>query len=55
MMTEPPKASGGDEICPICSKPKSRHTPDEVLVCSLKIREYHDAKEEHGKEEHGKE
>ncbi len=50
MMTEPPKASGGDEICPICNKPKSRHTPNEVLVCSRKIREYHDAKEEQDNE-----
>ncbi len=50
MMTEPPKASGGDEMCPICDKPKSRHTPEEMLACSRKIREYQDAKEEQDKE-----
>ncbi|MFQ5573838.1 MAG: hypothetical protein ACE5EJ_06265 [Nitrosopumilaceae archaeon] len=50
MMTEPPKASGGDEMCPICNKPKSRHTPEEMLGCSRKIKEYQDAKEEQPKE-----
>ena len=50
MMTEPPKASEGDEVCPICNKPKSRHTPEEMLACSRKIREYQDAKEEQDKE-----
>ena len=50
MMTEPPKASGGEEMCPICNKPKSRHTPEEMLACSRKIREYQDAKEDHNKE-----
>ncbi len=46
MMTEPPKSKGSDEICPICNKPKSKHTPDQVLVCSKKMREFQDAKEE---------
>ncbi len=46
MMTEPPKSKGSDEICPICNKPKIKHTPDEVLVCSKKMREVQDAKEE---------
>ncbi len=50
MMTEPPKSSGGDEMCPICNKPKSRHTTDEMLACSRKIREYQDAKEEKSKD-----
>jgi hypothetical protein len=50
MMTEPPKASGGDELCPICGKQKSKHSPDEVLVCSRKIRDHHDAKEEQDRE-----
>jgi hypothetical protein len=44
MMTEPPKPQGGDEICPICKKEKSRHTPEEMLKCSRKIREFEDAK-----------
>ena len=42
MMVEPPKAPGGDEMCPICDKPKSRHTPEEMLACSRKIREEQD-------------
>ncbi len=47
MMTEPPsKSEGSEEICPICNKPKSRHTPDEIMNCSKKIREFQDAKEE---------
>jgi len=46
MMNEPPKSEGSEEICPICNKPKSKHTPDEVLKCSIKMREFQDAKEE---------
>lgn len=39
MMTTPPKPTGGDEICPLCKKPKSEHTNKEMLDCSRKIRE----------------
>ncbi len=46
MMNEPPESKESDEICPICNKPKSKHTPDEVLVCSKKMREFQDAREE---------
>jgi hypothetical protein len=46
MMTEPPKSEGSEEICPICKKPKSRHTPEKMLECSKKIREFQDAKSE---------
>jgi len=45
MMTDPPKPTGGDEECPICKKPRTRHTPEEMLACSRKIREFYDAKE----------
>ena len=46
MMTEPPsKSEGSEEICPICNKPKSRHTPEEMLECSKKIMEFQEAKE----------
>jgi hypothetical protein len=45
MMTEPPKSEGSEEICPVCNKPKSRHTPEEVLACSTKMRELEDSKE----------
>ncbi|MEK6962263.1 MAG: hypothetical protein AABX15_03200 [Thermoproteota archaeon] len=39
MMTTPPKPTGGDEICPLCKKPKSEHTNKEMLDCSRKLRE----------------
>ena len=39
MMNEPPKAPSPDELCPICKKPKSMHTPEEVLECSRKMRD----------------
>ena len=45
MMTAPPKPTGGDELCPICKKPKSQHTPEEILECSRKIRKFHDTKD----------
>ena len=46
MMNEPPKSESGEGICPICNKPKIKHSPDEVLACSLKMREYDDAKKD---------
>ena len=46
MMTEPPKSKGSEEICPICNKPKIKHTPDQVLECSKKMRDFQDAKED---------
>ena len=39
MMSEPPQPREGDEICPICNKPKSKHKPEEMLACSHKIQE----------------
>lgn len=39
MMSEPPRSEEGDEICPICGKEKSKHLPEEMLACSLKIQE----------------
>ena len=46
MMTEPPpKSEGSEEICPICVKPKIGHTPNEVLVCSKKMKDLQDSKE----------
>ena len=39
MMSEPPQPREGDEICPICNKEKSKHLPEEMLVCSRKIQE----------------
>ena len=38
-MTEPPESKEGDEICPICKRPKSNHTNEEILSCSRKMTE----------------
>jgi len=40
MMTEPPKPKEGDEICPMCGRPKSKHSPEELLACSCKMVEF---------------
>lgn len=45
MMAEPPKPKGSDEICPLCKRPKSEHTPEEMLSCSKKLREFKHSKE----------
>lgn len=37
MMTEPPKPVAGDELCPICGKPRSTHSPKQALECSHQI------------------
>jgi len=39
MMTESTPPSG-DEICPMCKRPKSKHTPEEMLACSRKLQEF---------------
>lgn len=36
-MSEPPESVSGDEICPICGKPKSKHSSKEIQKCSEKI------------------
>ena len=33
-MSEPPESVSGDEICPICGKPKSKHSSKEIQKCS---------------------
>jgi len=51
MMSAPPEAKEGDEICPICKKPKSKHTNEEILACSKKLSEFYNKKDgETGKE-----
>ena len=47
MMTEPPDAKEGDEICPICKRPKSKHTNEEMLSCSRKMLESKEKTEGH--------
>jgi len=39
-MTEPPKPKEGDENCLICGRPKSKHSPEELLTCSRKMEEW---------------
>jgi len=39
-MSEPPKQSSGEEICPMCKRLKSKHTPEEMLACSRKLQEF---------------
>lgn len=40
MMAQPPKPKGADEICPMCKRPKSKHTVDEMNACSKKLEEF---------------
>ena len=44
-MTEPPKYSD-QEICPLCKRPKNKHTPDELHACAGKLKEFR--KQRHG-------
>ena len=37
MSTPPPESVSGDEICPMCSKPKSQHNSKEIQKCSEKL------------------
>lgn len=39
-MVEPPKSKDSDEICPMCKRPKSKHTNEEMLACSKKLMEF---------------
>ncbi len=34
------EARAGDEICPMCKRPKSKHTPEEIKACSKKMNEF---------------
>ena len=40
MMNEPPKPKELDEICPMCKRPKDKHTLQELLTCSRKMDEF---------------
>lgn len=35
-----PKPSTTDEICPMCRRPKSKHTQEELTACSRKMQEF---------------
>ena len=39
-MTEPPRPKEGDENCSMCRRPKSKHSPEELLTCSRKRGEF---------------
>jgi len=39
-MSESPKSSSGEEICPMCKRAKSKHTNEEMLACSRKLQEF---------------
>ena len=39
-MTEPSKPKDTDEVCPMCKRPKSRHTSEEMLACDRKMMEF---------------
>lgn len=30
----------GEEICPMCKRLKSKHTPEEMFACSRKLQEF---------------
>lgn len=34
------KRSNTDEICLMCRRPKSKHTPEELAACSRKMQEF---------------
>lgn len=40
MMNAPSKQSSGDENCPMCRRPKDKHTNEELLACSRKLQEF---------------
>ena len=39
-MTEPSKPKDTDEVCLMCKRPKSKHTQEELQVCSRKMMEF---------------
>ena len=39
LMERPPKNMGGDDICPICGRPKKIHTATEIQRCSKKLKD----------------
>ena len=39
-MTESSKPKEGDEVCPMCGRPKSKHSSEELLTCSRKRGEF---------------
>ncbi|HET6517962.1 MAG TPA: hypothetical protein VFG25_07075 [Nitrosopumilaceae archaeon] len=44
MMNKPPKTTSREEICPMCKRPKSKHTSEELAACSKKMIEFNKKK-----------
>lgn len=40
MSASPPNSKDNDELCPMCHRLKSKHTPEEMLACSRKLQEF---------------
>ncbi len=40
MSEQPPDSRDSDELCPMCQRPKNKHTPKEMLACSRKLQEF---------------
>ncbi|MFQ5572780.1 MAG: hypothetical protein ACE5EJ_00865 [Nitrosopumilaceae archaeon] len=40
-----PQPSSTDELCPMCRRPKSKHTQEELAACSRKMLEFKKEKE----------
>lgn len=45
MTMDSPKPSSTDEICSMCKRLKSQHTPEELLACSRKMKEFKEEKD----------
>lgn len=39
-MMSTPRLSNTDELCPMCRRPKGKHTQEELDACSRKMQEF---------------
>ena len=44
-MVTTPQPSNTDELCPMCRRPKGKHTHEELAACSQKMQEFKKEKE----------
>jgi len=44
MVCATPKPKDGEELCPMCKRPKKDHTPEETLACDRKMKEFENEK-----------
>ena len=40
MMNKPAKPTPDGDVCPMCKRPKEKHTQEELLACSRKMIEF---------------